>query len=134
MSIFKGTQLIANVFDKSKYYSKNNIDEKISNMTNVKIRHVTKSVYYGIMQKDPNTMYIVENKDDDKIEIYLGENRIVGGSDISNGNNACLGSATAFTYYGLEVEPKLLNCSDAIASANGIEVNNSVYGSGENDE
>lgn len=32
MPIFKGTQLIANVFDKSKYYSKDNIDEKINNI------------------------------------------------------------------------------------------------------
>lgn len=90
MSIFKGTELIANVFDKSKYYSKVNIDEKINNISNVKIRYVTKSVYLGLVQKDPNTMYIVQDKDNDKTKIYLGENRIVGGSDVS-GENFCIG-------------------------------------------
>lgn len=134
MSIFKGTELIANVFDKSKYYSKDNIDEKINNISNVKIRYVTKSVYLGLAQKDPNTMYIVQDKDNDKTEIYIGENRIVGGSDVSGGNSACLGAATAFTYFGLEVEPELLNYGDSIASTNGIEVDNSVYGTGEIDE
>ena len=53
---------------------------------------------------------------------------------LSGGNSACLGSATAFTYFGLEVEPELLNYGDSIASTNGIEVDNSVYGTGEIDE
>lgn len=83
MSIFKGTQLIANIFNDANYYDKNDISDILTSITNVKIQKISRSAYDSLLVKSKDILYIVENSN--VIELYLGNVRVIGGSEVVSG-------------------------------------------------
>lgn len=84
MPIFKGTQLIANIFNDVDYYNKNDISDILTNITNVKIQKISRSAYDSLLVKSTDILYIVDSTN--SIELYLGNIRVIGGSEVSGKN------------------------------------------------